>query len=223
MNKIRISCAVFTYDQGKFKVLLSKPEIEVGTNWRILSGRLENDQNVDKAALRLLNEFGVTKNLFLQQLKTFVKPNVENTKEIVVVSYYALINMENYKLNSENLDHNRRWCSISEVPYLINNDNVIIDLSFYQLAHFICNSAIGFDLLPQKFTLEDVLNLYKEISGNQADGFGFCKKLVQKRILKPVVKKENIISSSNERLYTFNALAYDRLLRKEYVFNFHKF
>nr|WP_315247309.1 hypothetical protein [uncultured Flavobacterium sp.] len=98
------------------------------------------------------------------------------------------------------------------------NHNKILDFSLYQLSNVFRESAVGFELLPKEFTLSELTNLYKEILGIEANESGFCKKIVQKKVILPLVDKQTGIES--ERRYKFNAREYEKLAMEKYFFIF---
>jgi len=211
MSEVRIDCVVFGYDNGNLKVLLSKENKGVGTKWGLISGVKNENQDTDDAVLGLLNAFGTCKNIFLKPLKTAV----DNPK---IVKCFAVINIEDYKVNFGAVNLYQRWCNIKDVPDLILDHNQTLDYSWYQLG--ICvQSPSGFNLLPEKFTLLELMNLYQEILGVETDKLSFGKNIVKQKVILPLNKKAQDISQKTDKLYKFNTAVYNR---KDFVFDFHQ-
>ena len=215
MNKIIISCAVFGYDQGVLKVLLTKNDISSNAKWGMVSGLLENAENTDEAADRILNENGIEKKILLRQFKTFVNYQSQPMKNIVTIGYYALVNIQDCKANSSAIASYRRWKCFSQTGDLIFGHSQILDLAFYQFSKSVRELQIMSDLLPEKFTLDEFAMFWKQILGSEIDEETFSKKMLQKRVLVQVQEKQK---TSLERFYKFNPLSYERLCRENFIF-----
>lgn len=209
MIKIAIDCAIFCYDDGTFKVLLSKKNKHANAKWGILSGMLEDNESADNAASRLAQEYGAEKNIVLRQLRTFTDPNQQDSQRNITIGYYGLINIDKYKTVFGSSPYYKRWWKVTDIPDLLFNHKKIIDLSLYQIGNALRESAVGFELVPEEFTLSEFTNLYREILGVEADESSFCKKIVQKKIIVPVVDEQTSVDI--ERRYKFNVREYEKL------------
>nr|WP_294932247.1 NUDIX hydrolase [uncultured Flavobacterium sp.] len=220
MIKIIIHCAIFCYDHGTLKVLLSNENISANTEWGILTGMLQNTESADDAAFRLAKEYGAEKNILLRQLKTFIDSGQQGSERNVTIGYYGLINIEEYKTMFGINKHYKRWWKVEDVPQLLPNHNKILDLSLHQVGNALRDSSMGFDLLPKEFTLSELTNLYKEILGFEINESSFCKKIVQKRVIVPLVDHQKSNPIETERFYKFNARGYEKLAMENVFFVF---
>lgn len=211
MIKITINCALFCYDSGTLKVLLSKENNRVNAKWGILTGTLEVNESADDAASRLVQEYGGEKNIFIRQLRTFIDPGQQSADRNVIIEYYGLINIDKYKMFFGISKYYKRWWKVIDVPDLMLNHNEIIDLSLYQIGNALRESAIGFELLPAEFTLSELTNLYKEILDVEADEVRFCKKIVQKKIIIPVDSEPTATAIETQKRFKFNSREYEKL------------
>jgi len=211
MIKITINCALFCYDSGTLKVLLSKENNRVNAKWGILTGTLEVNESADDAASRLVQEYGGEKNIFIRQLRTFIDPGQQSADRNVIIEYYGLINIDKYKMFFGISKYYKRWWKVIDVPDLMLNHNEIIDLSLYQIGNALRESAIGFELLPAEFTLSELTNLYKEILGVEANEVRFCKKIVQKKIIIPVDSEPTATAIEIQKRFKFNSREYEKL------------
>ena len=214
MIKITIECAIFCYDQGTLKVLLSKENNNANTSWGILTGMLERDESADDAAARLAKEYGAEKNILLRQLRTFIDPDHQGVKRNVTIGYYGLINIDQYKTIFGVSPSYKRWWKVADVPDLLANHNKILDLSLYQIGNALRESAVGFELLPEEFTLAELTELYKEVLDIKANEFSFCKKIIQKKIITPLVDRH--IENETEMPYKFNLKEYEKLAMEKF-------
>lgn len=219
MNKIVINCAVFCFDNGRLKVLLSKREMQAIYKWGVLARPLKKNQNADEAALGLLNEFGMKKHLFLRQLRVITDSSCKSADPVITIVYYALVTMEDYKrINLGTTDWYQKWWNVKDIPDLQFNHNKILDFSLYQLSNSICESPVGFDLLPKEFTLSELVNLYHEIVDKEIEESSFCKKMLQKRVILPLDDEQENMSCASRKLYKFNVKVYEKLIRKKLAF-----
>jgi 8-oxo-dGTP diphosphatase len=212
MNEVKIDCVVFGYDKGSLKVLLSRENKGVGTKWGLISGIAKNVKKADEAAMDLLNEFGNFENASLKQL-TGADENSQS------LQYYTVINIEEHRVKFGGVDLYQRWFMITEVPDLIHDHNLILDYSLYQLETSVRESPIGFNLLPAKFTMSELMNLYKGILGIETDKESFSRKFLKRKVLVPLKEKENGAKKA-DKLYKFNAAFYDKRNFSDFALDF---
>ena len=204
MNEVTIDCVVFGYDNGSLKVLLSRENKGVGTKWGLISGIVKDIKNTSEAALDLLNEFGNFKNVFLRQLTEGAGSNSQTLR------YYTVINIEDYRVKFGVVDLYQRWFKTTEIPDLVQDHNQILDYSLYQLELNVRQSPIGFNLLPEKFTISELMNLYQGILGIETDKLSFRRKFLKEKILIPLKEKKENVSSEADKLYKFNRIFYEK-------------
>lgn len=217
MTKVIIDCAVFTYDQGSLKVLLTKDEICVGGKWGILSGNLNGREDTVDAAQRILKRNGVEKNLLLREFRSFIETGHDTDTLTVTVAFYAVINIEDYKVNLGQVNLHRRWSKVQDITDLVFSHIKILDFALYQLSIAMRESPIGFYILPKQFTLSELTNLYEQILRVKMEESFLCKKIVQKRVIIPLSERKD---RSTLKLYKFNASMYEKLTSQNFAFNF---
>lgn len=214
MDVATIDCVVFGYDNGILKVLLTKENKGVGTKWGLVSGVAKNVKNADQAVLALLNEFGSYKNIFLKQLTEGVNSD-SNT-----LRYYTVINIEDYRVKFGAADVYQRWFKITNIPDLVQDHNRILDYSLYQLGICMRQSPAGFNILPEKFTISELMNLYEGILGIETDKESFSRKFLKEKVLVPLKEKKENVSEKADKLYTFNTAFYEKPVSREFVLDF---
>lgn len=214
MNEVRIDCVVFGYDNGILKVLLTKENKGVGTKWGLISGAVKDVKNADEAVLALLNEFGSYKNVFLKQLTEGVNSNSKTLR------YYTLINIEDYRVKFGAIDVYQRWFKTTDIPDLIHDHNQILDYSLYQLGICVRQSPAGFNLLPEKFTISELMNFYQGILGIETDKLSFRKKFLKEKVLVPLKEKKENVSEKTDKLYKFNVAFFDKSASGDFVLDF---
>lgn len=190
-----VECVIFGYMQGSLEVLLIKEEKSKGiSKWRFPATLVKIDESTEQAAERLLREFNIGENIFLHQIEACDNVSSSAKNAIKTKSYYALINMENYRVNHSNMTYYIRWSKIKDVPDLTYDHNLIFDLSLLQLNTLFLQSPLSFDLLPEKFTMVELLNLCKEIIGTETNKYNFFKKFLQKKAFLPFVEQQIEVS-----------------------------
>lgn len=214
MNEAAIDCVVFGYDNGVLKVLLTKENKGVGTKWGLISGVVKEAKNADEAVLALLNEFGSYKDVFLRQLTEGVNSNSQTLR------YYTVINIEEYRIKFGAVDLYQRWFKTTDIPDLIQDHNQILDYSLYQLGICMRQSPAGFNLLPEKFTISELMNLYEGILGIETDKLSFRRKFLKEKILVPLKEKKENVSEKTDKLYKFNAAFFDKCASREFALDF---
>lgn len=214
MNEVTIDCVVFGYDNGVLKVLLTKENKGVGTKWGLISGAVKDAKNADEAVLALLNEFGSYKDIFLRQLTGGVNSNSQTLR------YYTVINIEEYRVKFGVVDLYQRWFKTTDIPDLIQGHNQILDYSLYQLGIYMRQSPAGFNLLPEKFTLSELMNLYQGILGVETDKLSFRRKFLKEKVLVPLKEKRENVSERADKLYKFNAAFFDKCASRDFALDF---
>ena len=213
MNEVTIDCVVFGYDNGSLKVLLSKENKGVGTKWGLISGIVKNVKKADEAAMNLLNEFGNFEKASLKLL-TGAGANSQTLR------YYTVINIEEHRVKFGGVDLYQRWFMITEVPDLIHDHNLILDYSLYQLETSVRESPVGFNLLPEKFTISELMNLYQGILGIETDKESFSRKFLKEKVVVPLKEKKENVSEKTDKLYKFNAAFFDKYPSRDFALDF---
>lgn len=222
ITEIAVDCVVFGYDKGHLKVLLVNDEKNKGlSRWRLPSGFMKQDESADCTAERLLDQCHIAQNIFLRQLRTYCDSNRTPMNRIITIGYYGLINMEKYRINYAKLNSTVQWRKIKEVPELIYDHNAILDQSLMQLNALVRQSPIALNLLPEKFTLLELMNLYQDILGVLSDKSNFRKKILNKKLLVPLDEKTyNNLSHRPAKLYKFDSALCENHNFKEFSFDF---
>jgi len=214
MNEVTIDCVVFGYDNGSLKVLLSKGNKGVGTKWGLISGVAKDAKKADETALDLLNEFGNFENVFLKQLTEGAGTNSQTLR------YYTVINIEDYRVKFGVVDLYQRWFMITDVPDLIQDHNLILDYSLYQLEKCVRESPVDFNLLPEKFTISELMNFYKGILGIETDKDSFSRNFLKQKVVVPLKEKKENVSEKGDKLYKFNAAFFNKYASRDFVLDF---
>lgn len=208
---IAIDCIILGFD-GKFlKALLIKRGFEPGMGkWSLLGGFVKKEESLDKAAFRILEVLTGITNIYLEQLYSFGEINRDPGGRVISVAYFALIKLDDY--SSELMkEHNASWFEIGSIPSVIFDHKKMIILAKERLRQKVANHPIGFELLPEKFTLPQLQNLYEAIYETAFDKRNFSRKILSLHILKKLGEKEKSQSKKGAFYYMFNYKKYKQL------------
>jgi 8-oxo-dGTP diphosphatase len=229
MHKINVSadCVVFGFDNTdkKLKVLVIEKKVnpfsknnEEKTQSALPGDLIQINENIDQAANRIL--FSLTKidNLYLKQFKTFGDPKrVQDKKDqewlynfrpnpnerVITIGYVALVRMEEYNPEASYFAENVKWVSVSKIPPLAFDHNEIVFEAIDFLRKEIDNEVTS-ELLPKKFTLSQLQELYEIILDEKLDKRNFRKQIIGKGILEKTNEKQKGVSHKPAELYKFN-------------------
>ncbi len=224
---VSVDCVVFGFDLSGLKVLLierENPDNTDGKNYQLPGDLIRNDENLDEAAKRILKELTALDNLFLSQFAAFGDPSRvkrENDLEwlrsvrkdpearVVTVGYFSLIKPENFKPAANSFARKAEWMSIDIVPELAFDHNLILQNGMEALKLKMRTEPVGFELLPEKFTLGQLQNLYETVMGFEIDKRNFRRKITGMDFLKALDEKQQGVAHKPARLYEFNQSAYN--------------
>jgi len=218
---ISIDCVIFSFDKKNLEVLLVQhAEGESIGKWGLLGGNLYLEESVDNAALRILYELTSLDTIYLEQLKAFTDPDRVKSTRVITVGYYTLLNREDYNIKASVSVIEAKWHKIKDVPNLIFDHNEILEFSLMQLRNRVRQAPIGFNLLPEKFTLLQLMHLYEEILGIELDKSNFRRKILHMKLLVALDEKQQDVSHRAAKLYKFDPEIYKKLTEKGFNFEF---
>ncbi|MDQ6471295.1 NUDIX domain-containing protein [Flavobacterium sp. LHD-80] len=221
VDGITIDCAIFGFNKSNLEVLLVQhAEGESIGKWGLLGGYLKKEESADEAAQRIVYELTTLDNIYLEQLKAFTNPNRVSERRVVTIGYYTLVNREDYNIKASLKVIEAKWYKISEIPDLIFDHNEILDFSLMQLRNRVRQAPIGFNLLPEKFTLLQLMHLYEEILGIELDKSNFRRKILHMKLLVALDEKQQDVSHRAAKLYKFDPDIYKKLTEKGFNFEF---
>lgn len=179
-STITVDCAVFGFQKGHLKLLLVKRAIEPFKDyWMLPGGIMKSTQSVEEAMSDVLFHLTGLNNIHHEQVKVYSKIDRHPVKRVVTVTFYALIKPENHPVIAKNYISDVKWFTLDQVPQLGFDHNIIIEDALKQLRDNLRDHLIAGELLPQKFTLKELQNLYESILGESLDRRNFRKKILQ--------------------------------------------
>jgi ADP-ribose pyrophosphatase YjhB (NUDIX family) len=173
---VAVDCIIFGFDGENLKILLVQRNFEPKMGeWSLMGGFIGNEETSDEAAQRVLNTLTGLENIYLEQLNSYTQIDREPTARIMSISYYALINIEkNIQINEK---YSAKWFDLQDFPTLIFDHNEMVKDAVLRLRRRASTRPIGFELLPEKFTMKDLQTLYEAIFNEQYDKRNFISKI----------------------------------------------
>lgn len=219
IDALSIDCLVFGFRGGQLDILLIKHGEGISKGkWALPGGWIRYNESVDDAAYRLLNSLTGVSDLYLEQLRAFGDVNRYPRKRVITVAYYALINAGHYSLSPGFTASDARWFNIHKVPALPYDHRRILEFGFRHLKHKVRHEPLGFNLLPRKFTLHQLQQLYEAILETELDKPNFRRKLLKMNLLAICDEKQKDVSHRAARLYRFDKKIYKQLTEKGFSF-----
>ncbi|MBI1938326.1 MAG: NUDIX hydrolase [Ignavibacteriales bacterium] len=218
IKNLSTDCVIFGFDNSELKVLVIKLAVEPGKGeWALPGSNILQEENLDIAAKRVLKELTGLDNVYMEQLYTFGDVYRFPLFRVVTVAYFALVKIEDYKPEPGPKVSDAQWFSIKKLPKLPFDHNEIINYALKRLKQRVRIRPIGFELLPLKFTLSQLQNLYETIMDFDMDKRNFRKKILGMNVLVPLEKQKGVPHRA-AKLYRFDKRKYDSLKEKGYNF-----
>lgn len=199
-----IDCAIFGFSEKKLYVLLVQRAINPYKGyWMLPGGVVQNTQTLESAAAYVLQALTGVTDVYLEQVKAYSDIERHPVKRVVTISFYALVKPENHQIAAKSYSANVRWCPVEDVPPLGFDHNKLLIDALAKLQRELRFSAQGFELLPEKFTLKELQDLYETILGEKLDRRNFRRKISALNILVDTNEKKMGIQG-NPSLYKFD-------------------
>ncbi|MCH4823673.1 NUDIX domain-containing protein [Gramella lutea] len=215
---VATDCIIFGFHEGKLKLLVFKRRVEpLKGEWSLIGSFVRLDEDLEVAGKRVLKEATGLENVYMQQLRSYGKKDRDPGYRCISVAQYALIRIDDYdeKLVEE---HGAKWFEIDHLPLLILDHNRMVHDALIQLKQIARYKPIGFELLPEKFTIPQLQILYEAIYQRELDARNFRKKVLSLNVLEKLDEKDKSTSKRGAFLYKFNYENYQRLLKSGYNF-----
>lgn len=207
---VAVDCVIFGFENKELKVLLLKRNFEpCKGQWSLMGGFTQEHENVDDAAKRVLYELTGLQDVFMEQVGTFGDVNREPSARVISVAYYALINVNSY--DKELVEkHNAHWADLHELPDLIFDHKEMIEHAIDIMQRKASRHPLGFNLLPELFTLTQLQSLYEAIYDTEMDKRNFRKRVNMMDFIEKTDKIDKLTSKRGAALYRFNQGAYEK-------------
>jgi 8-oxo-dGTP diphosphatase len=223
---VSVDCVIFGFYEAGLKLLLI--ERDYGTHAPLNpSGRdlllpgdlINDDEDLDRAAKRVLFELTHLSDIYLEQFHAFGDPNrvkkdsdkywlevirKEPQARVITVAYFSLVKPDAYLPEASSFAKRAEWFPVNQIPELAFDHNHIVEKALFALRGKLLHSAIAFELLPEKFTLGHLQRVYETILGKSLDKRNFRRKMLGKKMVKPLQEKQEDVPHKRAQLYSFD-------------------
>ncbi|GHT64582.1 DNA mismatch repair protein MutT [Bacteroidia bacterium] len=217
---ISVDCIILGFKENAINVLIIKRKFEPLKGERsLMGGFVRMNESLDETVSRVISEYTGIEGVYLEQVGAYGDVGRDIGERVVSVVYYALIDME---LFDEKLEkkHNAEWINIHNVGKLILDHNRFLDDTLKLMKRRTATRPVGFNLLPEKFTLPQLQSLYEAIYQKSMDKRNFRKKIFEMDILEKLDEKDKSASKRGAYYYKFNKEKYDHRLEDGFYFSF---
>ncbi len=232
LSSLSIDCVIFGFHDNQLKVLLLK--VKNAKEWSLPGGFILPDEDVDEAAKRVLSERTGLSKIFLQQFRVFGRPDRTDPgfhrqflkkeglilkddhwllKRFVTIGYYALVE---YSFVNPAPDSFSEWCGwkdVNNIPDLMMDHREILESALHTLQLHLNYHPIGYNLLPEKFTMPQLQKLYETILSKKLDRRNFQRKIISYKILKRLKEVKTGGAHKAPYLYRFDLKNYRKALK----------
>ena len=236
-NYISADCVIFGYDAEKLNVLLVKrtlsddDQTDYIFDWTLTGNHVYEDEAIEEAANRILFELTGFPDIYLEQFKTFADPKRllkpkdqkwlksigrDPERRVVAIGYFALLATQSVTIKW--MGREVKWVPIKEVGELAFDHNQILDEALIALRNKMKHEPIGFELLPEKFTLTQLQNVYEQIFDAEFDKRNFRKKVGRMKYVIPLNEKQSGVPHKPAELYMFSREVFEKTKRELFDF-----
>jgi hypothetical protein len=216
---VSVDCIILGFKNNAIHVLVIKRRFEPLKGERsLMGGFVRKNESLDETVVRVVFEYTGIEGVYMEQVGTYGDVSRDIGERVISVVYYALIDMELYdeKLKEK---HNAEWMDINRVGTLIFDHNQFLKDTLKVMRRRTATRPVGFNLLPEKFTLPQLQSLYEAIHQRSLDKRNFRKKLLEMDILEKLDEKDKSSSRKGAYYYRFNKDKYDRFLEDGFYFS----
>jgi 8-oxo-dGTP diphosphatase len=197
---LSVDCVIFSYQEKALKVLLIKSDLEEFKGLHSLLGDLVGPgEDLDNAPYRVLQERTGLRDVYLEQVYTFGNVNRHPSGRVVTTAYFSLVNCKSSKLQIT--DNDVAWHDVTQIRQLAFDHKIILDTCLQQLKEKVMEHPIVFNLLPEKFSLRELQDLYEAILGVELDRRNFRKRITAKDWLVDLNEMEEDVPHRPGKLY----------------------
>lgn len=216
---LTVDCVVFGFDGSELQILLIRRGLApFEGQWALPGGFVRVDETLDEAARRELEEETGLRKVFLEQLYTFGSVERDPRERVVSVAYYALTKPADHTTAAATDAAEAKWFPIGATPALAFDHTDIFATALTRLRGKLAYEPIGFELLPPKFSLTQLQQLYEAVLGEKIDKRNFRKKVLGYDLLIPLEETRRDGPHRPAQLFRFDPAKYERLKKKGFLF-----
>lgn len=206
---LTVDCVIFGFNQNSLQVLLIKSDLkEYQDKLSLLGDKVHANEDLDSAALRVLKQRTGMSDVYLEQVHTFSKPDRHPGGRVVTTVYASLLNTKHHSLLLH--DNELKWHTVNQVNDMAFDHQQILEVCIKWLQKRIQEQPLAFNLLPVKFSLRQLQNVYEAILNVKLDRRNFRKKFASMGFLNDTDEMETEVTHRPGKLYTFDFIQYQQ-------------
>lgn len=217
-----VDCVIITFYNNRLMILLNK--LSLNNKWMLPGGFVYKDEDLEHAAYRILKNRTSLKDVYLEQFYTFGAVNRTNPDEneklyssyglgdtdvrnehsrFISTAYFALVEHSKVVIRKKEEDE-CKWFDIEEIPSLYADHNLIIEKALKHIRSQLDYLPIGFEMLPEKFTISELRRIHEGILGKELDRRNFQKKMLSSELIIKLDERRDTTSYPPPVLFCFN-------------------
>jgi 8-oxo-dGTP diphosphatase len=200
-------------------MLIQRKDPPFQEKWALPGGFLDIDENLEDGAKRELQEETGMKDVYLEQFRAFGELGRDPRGRTVTIAYLALVNLSEHHVKAASDAKDADWFPVNELPELAFDHRKIIDMALKKLKENVRLKPVGFELLPDKFTLSQLQKLYETILEKKLDKRNFRRKILKMDLLIELNERQTGTPHRPARLYQFDKEKYEKLLEGDFYFD----
>ncbi len=205
---LAVDCIIFGFDGETLKILLIKRGFQPEKDkWSLMGGFVQPTESLDQASNRILKQLTGLEGVYLEQLHTFGNPLRDPIERTVSVTYFALIDINKYETQLSS-DYHPEWFPLKRVPKLIFDQQDMVELAKKRIRYKAALHPILFELLPPKFTLPQLQNLYESVYNTTIDKRNFRQRVLATGLMMKLEDKDKSGSKRGAFYYQLNMQQY---------------
>jgi len=203
-----VDCIIFGFDGESLRILLIRRGFEPHRGkWSLMGGFIQPEESADEAANRILKSLTGLEGVYMEQLQTFAEPNRDPIERTISIAYFALIDIHKYEKQLSEAYH-PEWFTLSKIPSLIFDHREMVKRAKEKLQYKAALHPLLFELLPSKFTLPQLQNLYEGVYATKFDKRNFSRKVLSTNLLVKQKDKDREGSKKGAYYYKLNSKNY---------------
>lgn len=210
---------IFGFDGDRLKVLLIKRKEDpfIGS-WALPGDLVDPAEDLRDAPKRILKMLTGLEDVFLEQVFTFGKVNRHPMGRVITVAYFSLVNIHKVSPVASSFAEEVAWHDIVDIDSLAFDHKEILVKCYAKLKQYVRQRPIGFELLPDAFTLTQLQALYEAVLERELDKRNFRKKILSMKILVDVKLTQKGVAHRPAKLYRFDHDRYEQFLAGGFSF-----
>ncbi|MBK8968186.1 MAG: NUDIX domain-containing protein [Saprospiraceae bacterium] len=210
---------IFGFDGNELKILLiHRGAAPFKGKWALPGDLVYPNEDLNTAAERVLEQLTGLRDVYLEQVKAFGAVNRHPLGRVITIAYYSLIKISDYVVTPASFAQSAQWHSVSEVGELAFDHNEILNTCLKRLKLKVRMAPVGFELLPPKFTLTELQQLYEAILSEKLDKRNFRKKILSMNLLLDLNEMQEGVAHRPAKLYQFDQGNYEQFVAEGFSF-----